>query len=121
MIELRAHHLLCIRGFQGLGYDKAFVENFARVVKALEDDPSIVVTAREDAICARCPHNLDGCIKGPKAQELDERVLRELGLRAGAVGKASAVLRRVEERIPKQRVAEVCRGCEWLRYCLPKF
>lgn len=121
MIELRAHHLLCIRGFQGLGYDKAFVENFARVVKALEDDPSIVVTAREDVICARCPHNLDGCIKGPKAQELDERVLRELGFRADAVGKASAVLRRVEERIPPRRVTEVCRGCEWHRYCAPKF
>ena len=116
-MELRAHHLLCIRGFRGLGYDEAFVENFARVVKALEDDPSIVVTAREDAICSRCPHNQDGCVKGPRPRGLDERVLRELGLRAGAVERASALQRRVEERIPRRRVREVCRGCQWLRYC----
>lgn len=118
-MELRAHHLLCIRGFRGRGYDGAFVENFARVVKALEGDPSIAITAREDAICAKCPHNLGGCVKGPRPRELDERVLRELGLRAGVAARASAVQRRVAERIPRGRVAEVCRGCEWLRYCVP--
>lgn len=47
-IKLRAHHLLCMRFFEGRGYSEAFVQNMAQVLKA----ERCVITDGADDICA---------------------------------------------------------------------
>ena len=56
-MELRAHHLLCIQGYHGVGYSSDFVENMNRVVQKLEDNPDqkIEIVKKCDILCKACP------------------------------------------------------------------
>jgi len=58
MIRLRGHHLLCLQGFQGLGYDDRSVARLHELYGAIEADPSTPVEVVEgpDAMCEPCPH-----------------------------------------------------------------
>lgn len=40
-IKLRGHHLLCIQGYQGYGYDKIFEKNLDKIFKLIKDDLKI--------------------------------------------------------------------------------
>ncbi len=65
-LNIRPHHLLCILGFRGLGYSEKFVSNMEEVAKKLRSDfTSFITLVLEcDAICAACPHNVEGkCLK----------------------------------------------------------
>ena len=59
---LRGHHLLCILGFRGLGYDEAFVANMTRVVGLIRKKPETVFTLTDsaDILCATCPRCVNG-------------------------------------------------------------
>ncbi len=35
IINIRAHHLLCLQGFQGYGYSQDFVRNMAEIIKKI--------------------------------------------------------------------------------------
>src|SRR3989338_5500080 len=68
-MDIRAHHLLCMRSFQGKGYSEEFVDNFYKVIDELKKNPLVKVVNKPDAICEKCPHNKNGCIKkGPKSE-----------------------------------------------------
>ena len=43
-MRIRAHHLLCILGFRGLGYDKRFVQNMERIVSAVRHNADLGLT-----------------------------------------------------------------------------
>ena len=51
---LRAHHLICILGFRGLGYSKEYVANMSKIVGQLCSSPEtlIQVVSKPDDICA---------------------------------------------------------------------
>jgi hypothetical protein len=126
-LELRAHHLLCLLGFRGLGYDEKFVANMAAVSEGLAGAPPRLVRtiAGPDVICAACPHcTADGCAKrGPESeahvQELDRRVLNLLGLAAGALLSWEEVRLRLSAGLGPADLPAVCGQCEWLSlgYC----
>ncbi len=91
-IRIRAHHLLCIQGFQGLGYSKEFTKNMAQIKDELLNNPSsfIRLVIGVDSICECCPHNSKGiCSKGHtsenKMRVMDSLILRNLGIEAGSV------------------------------------
>jgi uncharacterized protein len=118
---LRAHHLLCILGFRGLGYSDAFVENMTKVVGKLGNDPEVMVTiiAEPDDICSACPHLTgDGCDGGGKSR--DESLLTLLKMEEGdTMSLADAYARAAECLTPALMSASVCYGCEWVDhgYC----
>jgi len=123
-LSLRAHHLLCLHGFQGLGYDDRFVENMGEICARVraEPGPEIVVVNEPDDICAPCPHALGGaCGKTEsdaeeKAKQLDHRVLAKLGLHPGQVFSRDALLALIQEKITPEDLVSVCEGCEWLPF-----
>lgn len=53
-MKLRAHHLICLLGFRGLGYSPEFVENMARIADQLRSFPHTVIeiVRRPDDICS---------------------------------------------------------------------
>ena len=63
-LKLRGHHLLCLQGFQGYGYDEDFVENMCEINRLRKlEDTSIKVVNSPDDICKACPNLVDNkCI-----------------------------------------------------------
>jgi hypothetical protein len=38
VLKVRAHHLLCMQGFQGSGYSPEFVENFIKILDQVHEN-----------------------------------------------------------------------------------
>lgn len=126
-LTLRAHHLLCLHGFRGMGYSDGFVENMAAVRDRLRapQAPEIVVTDAPDDICASCPHQTaHTCDKEIEdalihATELDRRVLEWLGISTGQRFLRDELLALLLAKITPEDVAIICNGCQWqpFEYC----
>lgn len=57
MMELRAHHLLCLPMYQGHGYSEGFCGHMTKMLERIRTtDGPIRVLASPDEICAGCPH-----------------------------------------------------------------
>jgi len=126
-IHLRGHHLLCLYGFRGLGYDEDFVRNMADLLQRLNRRPDQLVLVGEtaDDICQACPHLQNGgCAKRGEESEgsirtHDDRILQRLGIEAGQVLPAWELFRKVERLISPEDLSGLCEGCQWLAlgYC----
>lgn len=80
---LRGHHILCLQGFQGYGYDESFVENMDKINSLRkQNNTKIKVIAEADDICKECP-NLKNNIcenieKNNEIISMDEKVISKL-------------------------------------------
>ncbi len=122
-LEIRAHHLLCILGFRGLGYSQEFIVKMGKVVKELDTNATfpITVIAECDVICVSCPHNKSNkCLKEADSEvtvkNRDLEVLQRLGFEVGAQMPAAEAWTRIREKLTLRDVAEICQGCEWLKF-----
>jgi hypothetical protein len=121
-IPLRAHHLLCLLGFQGIGYTADFIRNFQKVKRMIEQHPNleIEVVDTSDVICIACPNMLNNeCFRSGlklnrKVKDIDRRVMERLGISPGDRFKASELYALVKEKIKPCDINEICQGCEWL-------
>ncbi|WP_407375634.1 DUF1284 domain-containing protein [Methanobrevibacter sp.] len=119
---LRGHHLLCLKGFQGYGYDDAFVENMIEV-NALRKSEGTVITLTDfpDDICKACP-NLENNICGNPAQNerivsMDNEVLKKLD--PGKEYDASDLFEKIDSIFnSKESVTKICFNCMWHEKCL---
>ncbi len=123
--RLRPHHLLCVQGYRGKGYDERFCETMGRIARTLTEDPTLSVTIVDgpDDICAVCPHLRDGRCTWDEAgeasvREHDAALLEALGLEDGDV----TAVRDVAERVATDTgvfavVARYCRPCPWVSDC----
>ena len=122
-MNIRAHHLLCMRNFQGKGYSKEFVDNFYKVIdKIKKGNPFVKVTNKPDIICSACPYNEDGCIKKGPDSELkvrckDNRVIKLVGISLNKSIKANKLMRLVDKKAGKGIIPTICKDCQWLKYC----
>ncbi len=125
-LNLRAHHLLCMFGFRGLGYSPSFVQNMREVVARFFGDAGVEVRLVSgcDDICAVCPHAAQGrCTAEAGADDAvcrrDTEVLSRLGLGEGYGTDSSSLMRLVVERIAPEQITTICAGCQWLEagYC----
>ncbi|MCL0077143.1 DUF1284 domain-containing protein [Dehalococcoidia bacterium] len=124
-LKIRAHHLLCLLGFRGLGYNQEFITKMRKVVEKLDSNSTITLVVECDIICSSCPHHKGSkCLKDAdselkvKAQDLE--VLMRLGFEAGAQMPVVKAWARIKERLSFNDIAEICRHCEWLElgYCV---
>lgn len=116
---LRAHHGMCLAYFRGVGYSQAFVDNMTRLQQDIPRNPSVRVTAQEDAVCRCCPHLQDGvCTETEKVVKYDRMVLQLCGIPENTVLPLCAFMALVQERILKPgRRESVCGDCEWNALC----
>jgi len=113
-LRIRAHHLLCILGFRGLGYSAAFVANMARIVRRVRGRPrsKLVLLDSADSICAACPRlRAGGVCRNEKVsardRAKDRAVPRRLGLKRGSLLCASS-LGQLPDRINCGSPARLC-------------
>jgi hypothetical protein len=122
VIRLRAHTILCLQGFRGMGYSPEFVANMAAVHRTLTEDPESVVELLDspDAICGACPHRrVAGCTLNGNGSEQemtnqDHVVLHRLQLRVGDRVTWQEILDRVRAFVHADDLPAICGNCRWL-------
>lgn len=120
VVELSAHHVLCVHGFRGMGYSEGFVASLSGIVDRLRDEPGVRVRVRigADAVCRACPSlSVGGCMRyGQSVVRQDERVAAVLGVSQGDEMEWEALRARVRGAVAPADLADLCGGCPWLEY-----
>ncbi|MEM9584913.1 MAG: DUF1284 domain-containing protein [Pseudomonadota bacterium] len=120
-IRYRPHHFLCSLGFEGKGYSNAFTQNMAAIVQgqlraAGGEDCMIEVTLSTDDICSPCPKRRGVlCRAQSKIARLDRAHARALELIPGEQLSWGEALSRIKAQVKPGDLAQLCRGCSWLK------
>ncbi|MDI6644316.1 MAG: DUF1284 domain-containing protein [Methanobacteriaceae archaeon] len=125
-IKIRAHHLLCIQGFQGYGYSREFEENMWQIIDNLNatDLSYVKITSECDDICYKCPHNQDNtCNESSLSKshvvDMDRIVLEKIRVDEGFIGKSSVIFEKVNSIFNNiKNLQEVCSKCFWHSKCI---
>ncbi|QSZ28238.1 DUF1284 domain-containing protein [Aceticella autotrophica] len=125
-MEIRGHHLLCMLGFIGLGYNEKFILNMDKIIKKLNNKHNmwIKLVDNVDNICAACPNNINEECKidsfPGSVKERDRAVLKVLGIEVGEVVRYRDIVNKISERMTEEKMMNICKDCEWfgLGYCL---
>lgn len=115
-LSFRPHHFLCTIGFQGIGYSPHFVENYKKIVEAIQKDEELLiqVVVSEDSICSACPHqSTQGCAVEEKIQGLDARHAQILRLKQGDILSWREAKQRLKDHMTLDGFHQACSGCEW--------
>ena len=126
MLKIRGHHLLCLQGFQGYGYNEDFVKNMTIIYdKIMNDEEYIKLISSIDDICKKCPNNkCDICInkdENSKIIKMDKIVLRKLQKEKNSdYYKASELFDLINNKLftKKEDIKNTCLRCKWYDVCL---
>ncbi len=126
-MRLRFHHLLCILGFRGLGYDEKFIKGMERVVQKIKDNPNLEIELIKgcDNICAACPFNIEGLCENEaiggeeKVRGRDSEVAGRLNLKAEDILTIKEIMDLLKKKIKPGDLSVICKDCPWLKmgYC----
>ena len=135
---LRAHHIFCIQGFRGKGYNEEFVSNMTNIVRHLnkEDNIMIKVVNTPDYICLSCPNNIGQdemikfevnntydnkgfCENERYIKNLDNQVLETLSIDEGSIYSYDDLLLKIKQYLTEEKFENICGNCKWysLGYC----
>lgn len=89
------------------------------MITNLENNPIVCITSQTDAICSKCPHNLQGiCEAEKKVTGYDTEVLKRCGFKNGAVMPYLDFKKEVYEKILLlSKREEICGNCQWNELC----
>ena len=119
---LRGHHLLCLQGFQGYGYDEDFIRNMDEINQIRKlGDTTIQITNEADDICKACPNLKNNlCInktQNDRITSMDNEVLSKLN--SSKEYDALDLFKNIEEIFnSKETVNDICFKCMWHKECL---
>ncbi|HOI09138.1 MAG TPA: DUF1284 domain-containing protein [Myxococcota bacterium] len=121
-MRLRGHHLACLLGFTGHGYDPAFTARLADLAARYRDGEPVEVVAGLDDVCARCPgRDGDTCARHPGAEAAiraqDAAVLSALGLGPGDRTTCARVTAALAVPATRRAVRDACGDCRWTAVC----
>jgi hypothetical protein len=137
LIKLRAHHLLCLQGYQGYGYDENFKINLENVLKQFKKNPDVIIIKSADDLCNYCPKLKYGkcCLdlkdeNKPISQEeieksdkeiikMDSNVLKKIGIDENKKYKIEELYKIVNNSLKRKKdLKNICKGCIWIKECL---
>jgi hypothetical protein len=126
-MRLRAHHLLCILGFRGLGYDEKFIKKMESIIQRIKKHPAlgIKIIKECDDICVACPFDVEGfcrneVVGGEKAvRGKDREVMERLELKEREKYNLKEILNLIKKKIKPDDLLVICKDCPWLKmgYC----
>lgn len=119
LIQLRAHHGMCLAFFEGKGYSEGFTSHMQTVLDGMQDNPMLELVTKDDVVCGACPNLRDGLCNTPElVLEYDRQVLMLCGLEVNSRISWTDFSRLVSQRIliPGHR-EEICGSCTWNELC----
>lgn len=124
MIKLRPHHLFCVQGFNGYGYDEEFKKNMHDIhERIVEKNESFVIVERGDDICAKCPHlKGNSCTNtmttDSEVMEHDAKLMRILDFEYGREMTMKDLMDYFERNGDRlMKIRRICNACPWKEYC----
>lgn len=121
-LVLRGHHLLCLKGFQGYGYDEGFVENMTNINELRKlDTTRILLTNLADDLCAHCPHLENDLCKNSLHNEIIEQMDNEVLKKFDSTKEYDSVklFEKIDEVFStEESVSGICFNCMWHEKCL---
>ena len=132
LVTLRAHHLLCLQGYQGYGYDERFKKNLEKKLKILKNNKTkVIVTCSPDDLCMECPNLLvkfcGGRSESPndlmdndkKIIEKDLIILNEIKIDPNKNYLFKDLIKIVNSVFLKRnQLKNICKNCQWTKECL---
>ena len=128
MLKIRVHHLLCMQGFQGKGYNDSFVKNMSKIVNSLRNDKTqkVQLVADVDNICSACPNNKNSICLAKSVTNNDEKISKEiklikaLCLKKGEIYSIDYLFETVNRKIntKEEAINLYCKSCCWTDVCL---
>ena len=114
MVSLRPHHVLCINGFVGKGYNKEFIDNMQKIVdRIIKDGEKINIIFSTDDICSKCPYmkseNL--CCSQQKVELYDKRTANTLNLREKEY--TFNQIKKLIKKLDSAKLKFICGDCSW--------
>ena len=121
VIDLRAHHLVCMQYYVGKGYSALFTQNMDRVVAHLKlhaRQPLIQIVEGCDGLCRSCPHRREGaCAKEMIVRAKDDAYVKALDVQMGQRYSYQLIADRVQQCITRAVFNRICANCEWFAMC----
>jgi uncharacterized protein len=122
-IRIRAHHLLCIQGFQGYGYNTEFKQEMGEIISFIYSNPlnKLQIITKTDEICKYCPHEIAGSCSKENYSELkllDELVLKKTFLNENEVYTFEMAKKVLDDNLKYEDIIEICGNCFWTDKCL---
>lgn len=121
LIRIRAHHLLCLQGFQGYGYDQEFTMRMGEIIRSLKSNPStkIQIVTDADDICISCPKLVEKyCVDHSKIKIMDSIIIGNISLEENQICTIKAALQIIDTELSSKAIKTVCQGCVWMDKCL---
>lgn len=121
-LVLRGHHLLCLKGFQGYGYDENFTKNMTRInLLRKQDDTTVKLVSSPDDICDSCPNLKNNICENPiqnnRIVSMDKEVLKHFDTTIEY--NSNELFEKVDELFStKESVSKICFNCMWHDKCL---
>ena len=121
-LKLRGHHLLCLKGFQGYGYNENFTKNMIKINNKRKDNSTIVTLINSpDDICLSCPNLKNNLCKNEDVNErivkMDNEVLNHLNQEQDY--NSVELFEKIDEIFnTKESISKICLNCIWHEKCL---
>lgn len=119
-MKLRAHHILCIQGYIGNGYDENFTNNMDNIVNHLNLNPKskIIIIDSMDCICSKCPNNINNthCQTQNKVKTLDSNVINLLNIEKNKPYAYDEILEILTKNLSINKFNNICNTCQWFEY-----
>jgi len=119
---LRGHHLLCLKGFQGYGYDDSFTENMTEVnMKRKQTDTTVTLVSSPDDICKSCPNLINNMCEdenhNTRIVNMDNAVLKNFD--TSIEYDSIDLFEKIDDIFnTRESVCEICFNCIWHEKCL---
>ena len=113
---------MCLQGFQGYGYDEAFVKNMTEINRMRKSaNTTVSLTDSADDICKSCPNLKENLCGNQKQNEriisMDREVLSKLD--TAMEYDAQDLFENVEKIFnSKESLSKICSECIWHKECL---
>ena len=115
-LSLRGHHLLCLKGFQGYGYDEKFTKNMIKINHQRNLKTTIIKLKNDvDDICLACPNLKNNMCENQKQNqriiEMDNEVLKYFD---NKYYNSKELFEKIDAIFTtKESAYNICNGCRW--------
>ncbi|MEM3640308.1 MAG: DUF1284 domain-containing protein, partial [Candidatus Bathyarchaeia archaeon] len=131
MLNLRAHHILCLiipdshdfksiagEMFREKGYTNSYINAYMRAFEIVRSDENVEIkilnSPKGDDTCLHCSNHVNGACISPYASvfaEWDKEIINLFGFKVGDIIRVRDLSKLVREKIDPKNMPGVCKGC----------